>query len=389
MARRRYQKGEVRKRGSSWDGRWREDEMLPDGTVRRVRRSRVLGVSQLTKREAQRLLDDILRPINGGQHRPQSTMSFATFVAELFEHLVLPTLKRSTQQIYRILLRVHLLPHFGHERLCDIRRADAQLFVIRKVQLGQSWESVNKLRNLLSKVLGTAVGEGYLAENPVRGVKMPARTTWPQHTFLSAEEVRKLLTVLDEPARTIALLATLTGLRIGEILALRWGRVDLEAGTLRVEETCYRGHFGTPKTRASRREVPLPDGLTHTLLARRSRSFNTSPEELVFATRKGTPLSANNLHKRQLRPACQQAGIKPVGWHTLRHTHTTLQHRYGTPLRVTQALLGHSRLSTTLEIYTHAPTDAQREAVDRLERIVLDSNGPNLGGDRNTRDGED
>src|SRR6202035_1628723 len=97
----------------------------------------------------------------------------------------------------------------------------------------------------------------YVPNNPVRGVKMPERTLKRPHKFLTAEEVRRLIAASTELIRTIVLLATMTGLRIGEILALRWGRVDLLRGTLVVAETCYKGHFGSPKTRASRREVPL------------------------------------------------------------------------------------------------------------------------------------
>ena len=171
----------------------------------------------------------------------------------------------------------------------------------------------------------------------------------------------------EEPVRTIVLLAAMTGLRIGEILALRWGRINLAAGTLRVEETCYYGRFGTPKTKASRRELPLSSVVVQALLVHRSRSSDRSEEALVFCTSNGTPLASNNLRKRQLNSACVRAGFAPINWHTLRHTHGTLLHEQGTPLRVAQAQLGHSHITTTLEVYTHASGSAQRQAVDQLE----------------------
>jgi integrase len=87
-------------------------------------------------------------------------------------------------------------------------------------------------------------------------------------------------------SRTIVILATMTGLRIGEILALRWGRIDLLRGTLLVAETCYKGHFGIPKTRASRREVPLAPAIVHELKERYIRSTDHSSSALVFATRR-------------------------------------------------------------------------------------------------------
>src|SRR5207247_478427 len=100
--------------------------------------------------------------------------------------------------------------------------------------------------------------------------------------------------------------------------------------TLRVEETCYQGRFGTPKTKASRRELPLPSVVVRALLAHRLRSSDKSDEALVFCTSNGTPLASNNLRKRQLHPACVRAGLAPINWHSLRHTHGTLLHEQGT-----------------------------------------------------------
>src|SRR5579885_1143429 len=142
--------------------------------------------------------------------------------------------------------------------------------------------TTNHLRNLLSKIFSTAVSWNYLTDHPVRGVKMPERTLKRPHRFLTMEQVRRLVAACDEPVRTIVLLAAMTGLRIGEILALRWARISFVRATLRVEETCYEGHFGTPKTKASRREVPLSSTVVQALLAHRSRYADVSPEALVF-----------------------------------------------------------------------------------------------------------
>jgi integrase len=138
----------------------------------------------------------------------------------------------------------HLIPRFGGHRLCDISRVEVQQYLLEKLKQGFAWETTNHLRHLLSKVMGTAVNWEYVLNNPVRGVKMPERTLKRPHRFLTAEEVRRLIAASNEPLRTIIILATMTGLRIGEILALRWGRIDLLCGTLRVAETCYKGHFG-------------------------------------------------------------------------------------------------------------------------------------------------
>jgi integrase len=289
------------------------------------------------------------------------------------EPVVLPTLKPATQEVYSYLLRKHLLPRFRDCRLCDITRAEVQQFLIRKLKDGYAWETTHHLRSLMSKIIGTAVDWNYQSVNAVRGAKMPERSLKRPHRFLSLEDVRGLLENSNEPVRTIVLLAVMTGLRIGEILALRWGRINLSAGTLRVEETCYKGNFGTPKTRASRRELPLAPVVVQALRAHHIRCRNSADDALVFATRQGAPLDAKNLRRRQLHSASQQAGLGLIDWHSLRHTHGTLLHEQGTPLRVAQAQLGHSHMTTTLLIYTHASGSAQRQAVVHLESLLFPS----------------
>jgi integrase len=331
MARSQYQNGCLLVRGKRrkmWVARWREQVILADGSAGRVMRSVVLGpVSEIGgRREARRLLDARLNPLNQGQYRPEGTMLFSRFVTECFEPGVPPTLKYATQQIYSLLLRKHLILQFGGHRLCDISRVEVQQYLLLKLRQGFAWETTNHLRHLLSKVMGTAVNWEYISNNPVRGVKMPERTLKRPHRFLSAEEVQRLIALSKEPTRTIIILATMTGLRIGEILALRWGRIDLLRGTLLVAETCYKGDFGTPKTRASRREVPLAPAVVRELKERYIRATDHSPSALVFATREGAPLAADNLRKKSLRTACKRAGLQRIDWHALRHTHGTLLH---------------------------------------------------------------
>jgi hypothetical protein len=130
MARSQYQHGCLFVRGKRrkmWVARWREEVILADGSAGRVMRSVVLGpvIEIGGRREARRLLDAHLNPINQGQYRPEATMLFSKFVAECFEPGVLPTLKFATREIYSLLLRKHLILQFGGHRLCDISRVAA------------------------------------------------------------------------------------------------------------------------------------------------------------------------------------------------------------------------------------------------------------------------
>jgi integrase len=180
-----------------------------------------------------------------------------------------------------------------------------------------------------------------------------------------------LLAELSEPCRTVVTVAVLTGLRIGEILALRWKRVDMLRGTIEVAETFSDGEFGTPKTRSSRRVIPMSEPLRKILEAHRSRSIQKDSEDLVFTTPTGTPLSSKNLYNRVLAPACDRIKEPRVSWHSFRHAHATLLTESGESMKTAQALLGHSDLETTLNVYTHALPASQRRAVERVSEVMF------------------
>lgn len=381
MARRRHQIGCLFVRGKRpkvWVARWRERVLTSRDSMSTILRSEVLGtVGELSKRQAQNLLEDRLRPVNRGRAVPRSNISFRRFVEDEFRPLVLPTLKFATREIYTLLLDKHLLPRFGEECIADIATPEVQRFVLEKLKQGYAWETASHMRHLLSKVLGTAKAWRYLADNPVLGVEMPERKLKRPHKALSIEEVRTLLSKMNEPERTITIVASLAGLRIGEILGLRWGRVHLDQCTLEVEESCYKGVFGTPKSKASRRRTPLAPVVVQALDAHRSRCLDTSANALVFSKGDNEPLSADNLRKKRLASACRRAGLRRIDWHTLRHTYSTLLHDLGTPIRVQQTLLGHSSAATTMDVYTHPVSTSERDAVSRLGEVLFPT-VPNL-----------
>ena len=173
---------------------------------------------------------------------------------------------------------------------------------------------------------------------------------------------------MPEPSRSLARLLAFTGLRIGELLALRWRNVDLERGLLRVTQTVYDGHFDEPKSPRSKRSVPLGPRSIEILSARKPAV--TNPDGLVFCTREGTALDRHNLLNRELKPTCKKLGLAGVNWHWLRHANATLLDAVGTPLGTVQAILGHSSSEITREVYLHSiPADA-RAAVEKVEGLL-------------------
>jgi hypothetical protein len=235
MARRRYQKGNLRKRGQRnpvWELQWWEDCINPDGTLGRRRESTILGyVSDLTRRQARKLAEEHLRPLNLGKVTPLSNLPFGEFVGRHFVPNVFPTLKLSTQERYRRTFKKHLLPAFGRSRLCDIGTLDLQHFVLQKMDAGLSWESCDHLRNLMSKVFTIAKKWNFFpGDNPASGIDLPEKKAVREKHALTPEQIQRLLAILREPCRTMVLVGLLTGLRIGEILGLRWKEIDLISG---------------------------------------------------------------------------------------------------------------------------------------------------------------
>jgi integrase len=372
MARRKkYQHGSLIKRGKRkkvWVARWWEDVVGENGTEK-IRRSEILGtVSEFpTKREAENALADRLRRVNSGDLRPQSSLSFETFAENHWLPLVKPSLKFSTKQHYEYVLKSHLYPEFGHVQLRMISRDMVQRFLLKKTQ-ALSWKTVKHIRTVFGTAFKAAFDDGLVSDNPVLKTKLPRRGAVPEKRQIQPEEIRKVLENLPEPSRSIAGLLIFTGMRIGEALALRWCDVDLESGTIRIRQTVYEGHFDEPKTKRSNRTIPLgPKGLA--ILSSRVPE-NPNPDELIFLTRNGTPLSRRNLMNRQLTPTCEALRLKGINWHWLRHANASLLDSVGAPLSTTQALLGHSSAKITSEIYLHSvPADA-RNAVARVEDLI-------------------
>jgi integrase len=265
-----------------------------------------------TRKDAQVRLDEELRGINQGTVRPESSMLFGTFAEEQWKTLVLPTLKLSTQHGYKTVLAKHLLPYWRDWRLRDIGRQDVQQWVADRFRRQLGWQTVRNAWTLLSGILETAVEYGYLSTNPARGVKFPEKELKEAPVLFTAEDFTKLLEQLDEPYRTMARLIALTGLRIGELLAVRWRCLDLEIGTLSVRESVYEGKFQSPKTRKSRRTIPLGPQSILWLREHRLRATRIAADDLLFGNRSGKPLRESKLLRNVLQPAAERAGLGRV-----------------------------------------------------------------------------
>lgn len=386
MARRTYQSGCLFKRGKRrkvWVARWREDVIDAEGRPSRIHRSIVLGsLADLpTQREARALLEQRLRSLNSGRQAPLSTARFSDFVETTWKPLILPTLKLSTQRGYRMVLGRHLLPFFGDRRLNDITKVEVQQYVTEKFRQNLAWQTVRNSWIVLSSILDSAVDFDRLSINPARGVKFPPQPLRAEPVILTGESFSKLLGELKEPYRTMVALLGLTGLRIGELIALRWRALDLDVGTLQVRESVFQGQVQQPKSQRAIRTVPLGPVACRTLREHLERRRPSSSEALVFPNERGGPHSESNLIQRVLRPAAVAAGLGRVTFHQMRHVHSSILHDLKVPPKIAQQQLGHATVDTTLRIYTHVIEGSHRKAIEDLEGVLF-PNVPKLAGER-------
>jgi len=280
----------------------------------------------------------------------------------------LKAIKYSTQKHYEYIVNVHLIPTLGDMQLRLITRESVQSLLTSKRRSGLSWRTVKHIHTTFGTILAAAVMEDLIPDNPVRKTKLPRRGPIAEKAPIDPQKVRALLKALPEPSRSLAWLLSFTGLRIGELLALRWCDVDLDPGFIRVRQAVYERHFDDPKSNRSRRTVPLGTQGAHILAAHKPEACD--PEGLVFAARNGPPLDRRNLLNRQLKPTCKKLKLEGVTWYWLRHATATLLNSAGASLGTIQALLGHSSPEITRDVYLHSvPADARR-AVQRLEELI-------------------
>jgi integrase len=276
-------------------------------------------------------------------------------------------LKSGTLSDYESYLRVHLLPVFGAKRLDEVTADDIEAFMMATLGTGRARKSVVNYLGVLHAIYTYAVKRGWCTANPVAAVDKPRIRREPEIRYLAAAELDALIeatpsTPLGAVERVLYLTAAMTGMRRGELLALRWRDVDADAGVVRVRRTYTRGTFGTPKTRRSSRAVPLAERVREELQRHRGRSGSSGDYDLVFAHPvTGRVLDPSRVRKR-FQAAARRAGLRPVRFHDLRHTFGTRMAAAGAPLRAIQEWLGHSDYRTT-SIYADYAPDATQGAV--------------------------
>ena len=303
---------------------------------------------------------------------PKKEMSFSDFSAQWLRDYA--SLKKgSTEDDYTGVVNKHLNPYFGKKLLSQITPADVQNFVTTEINDGYSPRNINKGITVLKLMLKHAEMWGLLKTNPARFVERP-REPKKEMEYLTPDEVRRLLDADASPRDTTLFAAAIfTGLRQGEVLALRWNDIDLERCVVYVRRSYHDRHgFDDPKSSYSRRTVDIPPRLR--LVLQQYKDFTGGqPDDLLFEGKKeGRPPSRQNLLRRHLYRTLDNAEMRRVTFHALRHTYAALMLAAGANLKYLQHQMGHSSIRVTLDNYGHLLTEVGEGVGTRMESLVWD-----------------
>jgi len=367
---RQYGSGALLKRERGWAIRWRELEIAPDGTVRRALRYENLG--EISRGEAANILALKVGAAANTKVPIRSLVKFRTIVED-WKANVLPMYKHSTQRNHRHIAEKHLVLRFGDMQISDVTPQDVQAYVAHLMKSGYAPKTIDHIHDVLSAVLRTAVKWGHLQVNPAREVDLPTLRCVRPKWALTTAQAAALLGALPALPKTMAGLALLTGLRRGELFALRWKDLDLAERTLTVRQAVYERVFDTPKTQAGLRRVPLSAAAVQVIEIWRRRVDAADPDALVFSTWSGKPISPNNVLK-PIVVAAKALGLPKLSWLTFRRTYSSWAHEKGVPGKVVATLMGHSKVDTTLNVYTQVLDDSLRGAAEKVgsELITID-----------------
>ena len=384
MARRRFQSPKPRREGKWWYLLFWQDE-FKNGRKTRKRKREKLAPATMPLREVQKIAAEKLRPMNQGLTPLGSATSFEDYVEATYIPVTLPLLAKSTRERTISVINLHLKPAFGNSPLRDLTPLTLQRFLSGLANSNLGHESKDKIRDVLSAILGSAVQFGSMIRNPVEGLKLPpakrGRKTKP---YVTPEQFHALVELIAEPYATMVFVAVYTGLRPSELVGLRWRNVH--ADSISIDERCCRGDWGAPKTEASNATVAVTADVIariHRLktltvdvpAGRATRHYravkSAGPDDLVFQSlATGAPMRDNNVLVRHLKPAGRKLGIGWVNWQVLRRSFATWLKIAGADVKDAQALMRHSRASTTLDVYQQFVPESQRRAVESLGRLM-------------------
>jgi len=370
MPRRKKGKGSIYKRS---DGKWRGQFWLGDDRK---------SVTGRTKKEVEDKIK-ILEMEERGRLNNGRNLLYEDFLDSWLETKK-NNVSVNTWSYYNQLVRDYIKPSLGMMILKDIKPGYIQKLYNEMSRKGIGARTVEKTHSVIRGSLNTALKYGLIILNPANATD-PPRSQKKEMSYLELEEIEKLIKVgreSNDRYYRIYYLAIITGMRQGELLALKWKKIDLEKGIIEVKQSLIRLPRGNlviekPKTKSSVRSIKIGEGTIEVLkeqkeIIKEERKVSKlwKENDLVFPSTVGTPIDPTKILKR-FRNLLKKAGLPRIRFHDLRHTSASLMLNNGVDILVASRRLGHSKPSVTLDVYGHMLVTAQNEAAEKLEKLLV------------------
>jgi len=316
-----------------------------------------------TEADAQRAVEHRRIEINSQNAQKQfHSVTVGALIERFMEQHVPKHCRKLTASVYRSLFETHIRPKWGSEFLHNVR----PMGVCEWLEgMPHSRQVKAHVRGLMHTLFRAAIMWELIERNPVDLVRQSRKRLKPPRVLTPAE-FKALLGELSEPHKTMVITVACLGLRVCELLGLQWGDLDFVNLTVRIQRSIVEGEVNETKTEASEGTLPLDPDLAECLLAHKAKSQHNGQSDYVFAGASAKPPWPDGILTDHLKPAAVKAGIGNIGWHTFRHSYSTLLHALGTKPAVQKELLRHADIETTLNIYTQAVSAEKRKAASKV-----------------------
>ncbi len=368
LMRHRHARGTIQLRGPTW---WLQRHVVSvdpatGELMRRRVRERLGPKTELrTMRAARTAADEYLALLEPELISPGRTMLAVRYFEE-FLRLHVALMRPTSQLKYRTVIRQYLIPECQHLRLIDIDTA-AMRAMIAKLSQRLARATVASVRGILLQVLRQAKRDGFAARiiDP-RDVRLPAHAIEHDRRNIRPDELDRIIEASEYPWKALWAVMGYAGLRVGEALGLTWSQVKREERLLVIRQAAVRGELAPLKTRTSRADVPLLPALDEILAEYRS-CWIPNDAGLLFATRKGTPYSSDDVRRRQLQPLLNALCLPKAGCHAFRHGLPGRLAAAGVSPDVIRQIMRHGTLAMT-EAYLHT---SHKDTVRSLQAAGL------------------
>ncbi|WP_337017323.1 tyrosine-type recombinase/integrase [Oceanobacillus massiliensis] len=329
-----------------------------------------------SKKEAQIAAEELEKQIRDKTYIEVTEQTLKQFIDEWSESVAKNRMRESTYYNRLGIINNKIVPVLGYVKIKDIEPSTVQSYynkLINEDKLSTSY--VRTIHNLLSSIFKYAKKWDKVKVNIMEKVDAPIPNHKEMKTWNKDEASKFLDATKDAPTHIAYVLAVYTGMRMGEILGLRWKDIDFSNQTIHIVQTLVRIDggftFQEPKTRNSKRQIAIDDYVVSELEKRKEQQETNS--ELVVTTGIGTPYSPRNL-QRNFNMLIKKAKVPKIRFHDLRHTHATLLLKLGEHPKVVSERLGHSKISVTLDTYSHVIPDMQKPTAKKFSNLLRGQN---------------